>query len=150
MNRRSLRFGLTALLSDRHLKGHELQSQMIPRPYHAYGNLRECIQMRCYICIAQAAVLFFFFLSALSSVFVEEVFICLSCVTKISLEEDWGETKDSDRHPSCLMFMVNEEGMEQELSTPQPPARHWKLTQFSLSLFLPPIVFLLCVVVRPY
>lgn len=38
---------LAALLLDQHLKGHELKSLMISHPYHAYGNPRECIQMRC-------------------------------------------------------------------------------------------------------
>lgn len=59
--------GLAALFLDRHLKGHELQSLTISHPYHAYGSLRECIQMRCSICIAQAAVPVFVS-SALSSV----------------------------------------------------------------------------------
>lgn len=56
-----------------------------------------------------------------------------------------GKDEDNDGqvpHPSCLVFMVKEDGMEGELSTPQPPAGHWKLTPFSLSfslhLFPPP------------
>lgn len=101
----------------------------------AYGNLlRECIQMRCSICIAQAAILVFC-LSALSWVYVEEVSICLFCVTKISPEDGEGRTM-TDRyhtcHVSCSWWT------ERELSTPQPPAGLGKLTpslSFSLHLF---------------
>lgn len=81
-----------------------------------------------------------FCLSALSSIYVEEVSICLFCVTKISREEDWGETEDNDSqvlHLQC--FYVHGEWRRDGTR-----ALHtcWTLnTNTILSLFLPPSFF---------
>lgn len=92
---------------------------------------------------------FFLFKSALSLVHVEEVSIFVSSVWQRYLErEDWEENReDSDRtgpHTPIVSHVDSEsdDGMERELSTPQPPC--WTLktdtipSLFSPSIFFPP------------
>ena len=104
-------------------------------PYRVYGNLRECIQMRCSIRIAQAAILVFV-LSALSWVYVEEVSICLFCATKISWGGGMRASKRTDGGGGVGQWQA---GPTRTLHfTPQPPAGLTPVL-FSLSLHYPSI-----------
>lgn len=100
-------------------------------------------------CTRCNAVFLFLFKSALSLVHVEEVSIFVSSVWQRYLErEDWEENReDSDRtgpHTPIVSHVDSEsdDGMERELSTPQPPC--WTLktdtipSLFSPSIFFPP------------
>lgn len=128
--------GLVALLSDRHLKGHKLQSLTISLPYQwvwkpTWMYSDEMFYLYCTSCNA----VFLLLKCSKFSLCWRSLYLSLLCDKDISRGRR-GETKDSDRH---VMFHVHGEWRWDGTRTLHTSTTCWTLkTNTILSLFLPP------------